>query len=225
LLLFAGKRVASFFNAQRKQGDSEVVSDGSASSLATPFSTPEKAMPVQKLNQSIRDEIFRRARDAVLQENGTLSGQCLEFAWHGYQLIKTYPGAPRTIIQAGSAQWPRLAPELDDGMCDTHFAYMWSAENLASQLFLTQEGKVALSLPEMHVWLASPDTGELIDFTTGWWPDACLSLLGEPWLAAKPPEYLWDFGTRLPEGVRYVACPKAIALVLALLKQQERPYP
>ena len=50
-------------------------------------------------------------------------------------------------------------------------------------------GQIAASLPEMHVWLGCPETGEVIDFTTGFWPAACKVLLGQDWLAAEPPAF------------------------------------
>ena len=90
-------------------------------------------MPVQKLNKAIRDELFRRTREAVSAEQPHLAGNCLEFAWHGYQVSKTFAGAPRTIIQAGSASWPRLA--IDDGISPTHFSYEWDANDPNTRLF------------------------------------------------------------------------------------------
>ncbi len=190
-------------------------------------------MPVQKLNRTIRDDIFRRTLAAVSAEQPHLTGNCLEFAWHGYQIIKSFPGAPRTIIQAGSAQWPRVPPELDDGVSPTHFAYEWNPEHPVTRLFLTgftplvqrADGHTAASLPEMHVWLGCPDSEEIIDFTTGLWPAACQATLGEDWLAEHPPEYLWTFGSRLPKDVRYIASREAIEVVIEVLRQQGREYP
>lgn len=188
-------------------------------------------MPVQKLNRSERDDIFRRTREAVSAEQTHLTGNCLEFAWHGYRIIKAWPGAPRTIIQAGSASWPRLS--VDDGVSPTHFSYEWSPQAVGTRLFAAglipvvprADGHLQASLPEMHVWLASPESGEIIDFTTGLWPQACLDTIGEPWLAPPPPEYLWTFGSRLAAGVRYVPDRSAIDLLIAILRVQGRDYP
>lgn len=193
-------------------------------------------MPVQRLNMHARDDIYRRTLAAVRAEIGdpaTLAGCCLEFAWQGYRIIKEWPGAPRTIIQAGSAQWPRVSPELDDGVSPTHFAYEWDSDSEIASLVRSgvfpvverADGHVAVSLPELHVWLGCPDTGEIIDFTTGLWPLACRATLGQEWLAPMPPEYLWTFGARLPEGVRYVASREAIECVIAILRRQSRQYP
>lgn len=196
-------------------------------------------MPVQVLNKSIRDQIYRLTLAAVQREIGDpddptlLIGRCLDFAWEGYRIIKAWPGAPRTVIQAGSAQWPRVPAELDDGECPTHFAYEWDPGSDVARLVVAgiapvvwrADGHAAPSLPEMHVWLGCPDTGEIIDFTTGLWPLACKATLGLDWLALPPPEYVWTFGNRLPEGVRYVASREAIDCVIAILYQQGRDYP
>lgn len=192
-------------------------------------------MPVQVLNRATRDEIHRRTLAAARAEAGDapLIGRCLDLAWHGYRILKAWPGAPRTIIQAGSAQWPRVPPHLDDGVSPTHFAYEWDPDSQFAQLLrlgvfpLVQaaDGHVAASLPEIHVWLACPDTQEIIDFTSGVWPAACEATLGLPWLADLPPDYLWTFGTKLPPNVNYRASRDAIDAVIAVLAAQDRPYP
>ena len=50
-------------------------------------------------------------------------------------------------------------------------------------------------------------------------------MIGMGWLAERPPEYLWTFGTRLPHGVRYMPDRDAIDLVIAVLRLQDREYP
>jgi hypothetical protein len=115
----------------------------------------------------------------------------------------------------------------------THFAYEWDPESEIARLFRSgivpvvrhAGGHVGTSLPEMHVWLGCPDTGEIIDFTTGLWPAACAATLGQEWLAPPPPEYVWTFGARLPEGVRYAPDRDAIDTVISLLRRRGRQYP
>lgn len=128
-------------------------------------------MPVQVLNKAVRDEIYARtlaavraeiAPDAAPDDNTLLIGQCLEFAYHSYRTIRDWPGAPRTLIQAGSAQWPRVQPHLDDGVSPTHFAYEWDPQSAFARLVRSgtipvarrADGHLALCLPEIHVWLA-----------------------------------------------------------------------
>jgi hypothetical protein len=193
-------------------------------------------MPVQVLNRVIRDEIYQRTLAAVRREVGEatlLTGHCLEFAWAGYQVIKGTPGAPRTVIQAGSAQWPRIPPEMDDGASPTHFAYEWHPHSGVTTLLRSgvipvgrrADGQVAASLPEMHVWLGCPDTGEIIDFSTGLWPAACAATLGLDWPGPLPPDYFWDFGARRPAGVNYLPDRDAIETVIMVLRMQGRQYP
>jgi hypothetical protein len=127
-------------------------------------------MPVQKLNRATRDEIYKQTRAAVSAEQPHLSGNCLEFAWHGYHIIRAYTGAPRTIIQAGSASWPRLA--VDDGVSPTHVSYEWNPAAEPTCMFRSgliplvprADGHLSASLPEMHVWLACPESEEIIDY-------------------------------------------------------------
>lgn len=198
-------------------------------------------MPVQRLNRDARDEVFRRTLAAVRSNLGLaddcdpalLAGRCLDFAWEGYKIIKTWPGAPRTIIQAGSAQWPRVPPEMDDGTSPTHFAYLWDPLSAPARLawagvhaaVALGDESVVVSLPEVHVWLGCPNTGELIDFASGLMPLACAHLLGLPWPGPLPPAYFWDFGTRRPAGVNYLPAREAIDLVVTVLRRQGRAYP
>src|SRR4051794_2758602 len=76
-----------------------------------PLTVPETSlMSVQRLNRSLRDQIYHRVLTAAQEEIGSydprdLLRQCLTFAWHGYRILSTTPGVPRTILQAGSAQW------------------------------------------------------------------------------------------------------------------------
>lgn len=201
-------------------------------------------MPMQRLNSDERNRIFQKTKQLVLAEISrhgrdtsdprVLLGQCLEWAWQGYNVIKAWPGAPRTIIQAGSAQWPRVPAHLDDGVSPTHFAYEFNEDDPMVALALQGlvpvmrrpgDGHVAFALPEIHVWLGVPESGEIIDFTTGLWADTCEATIGLPWLAAKPPEFFWCIGSRRPSGVNYGPSRMAIEVVATLLNHQGRDYP
>lgn len=50
-------------------------------------------------------------------------------------------------------------------------------------------------------------------------------MIGEEWLAERPPEYLWTFGSRLTQSVRYTPDRDALDLVIAVLRLQDREYP
>lgn len=189
-------------------------------------------MSVSSISPQDRDEIFRITRDKVLAQHGTLVGRCLSFAWHGYQTIRSRQNAPRVAIQAGSASWPRIPKELDDGKVNTHLTYRFELDSFSTARFLfallgiTNEQHLEngdIPLPEIHVWLGLPDTHEIIDFTTGTWPQACQEILGEAWLAPQPPEYFW--GSSLPNDVRYNPDWRATVMMIELLVSQGRAYP
>lgn len=195
------------------------------------------------LDRQQKDEIYRRTKAAVERSVRTagrdpadpaaMLGMCLEWAWEGYRTIKAWPDAPRTIIQAGSAQWPRIPEPMDDGVSPTHFAYEFQEDSHLVRLTLAgvvpvvqrHDGHVAASLPELHVWLGCPETQEIIDFTTGCWPATCKATTGLEWFAKPPPEYLWCRGDMRPDGANYRPSRKAIELVSLILQRQERRYP
>ena len=86
-------------------------------------------------------------------------GQCLHIAHAAVSVLHKFD--QYAVIQAGSLQWPRLRPEDDDGVVNTHFAYMWGG--------LTPESVVSMAagnLPEIHVWAGLPDEQIIVDFST-----------------------------------------------------------
>jgi len=116
----------------------------------------------------------------------------------------------RVLLQAGSAQWPRVTPAQDDGVCMTHFGYVWSPGEPPSVDALR-----AGTLPEMHVWLAEPQTQTLIDFSAGDFPAQAKALCGYDWPGRKPPRVFC--GKRPPCGVVYEPHIQAIKFALALV--------
>ena len=110
-------------------------------------------------------------------------GQCLHIAHAAVSVLHKFD--QYAVIQAGSLQWPRLRPEDDDGVVDTHFAYMWGG--------LTPESVVSMAagnLPEIHVWAGLPDEQIIVDFSTRYLTIAAASL-GMAWTAPQPPKHLW----------------------------------
>lgn len=92
----------------------------------------------------------------------------------------------RTMLQAGTAQWPYLRRDEDDGVKPTHFSYFW--EGLSSPV--NRERLRQNLLPEIHCWIAHRDPDTVIDPTTGTWPTRAL-IGGYQWTAPLPPDYLW----------------------------------
>ena len=103
-----------------------------------------------------------------------------------------------TMIQAGTAQWPLLREEDDDGVAPNAFAYEW--QGLGDRL--TRDRVAAGLLPELHCWLAHRDPSTIIDTTTGTWP-ARAGLAGLDWTAAAPPDFLWGETEALFAEARY----------------------
>src|SRR3989337_2001670 len=84
---------------------------------------------------------------------------CLYYAHHTASVL--WKHGKRTVIQAGSLQWPRVKKEQDAGVMNPHFAYMWSPNDQASQISAFMG-----NLPEMHVWVGIVESQEIVDFST-----------------------------------------------------------
>ena len=136
-------------------------------------------------------------------------GLCLYYAHHTARILCQH--GYKAVIQAGSLQWPRLKD--DDGVSATHFSYMWSPNDLASQVSARMGG-----LPEMHVWAGIVDQQQLVDFSTRHLVKAA-EVLDLYWTAAAPPQYLWCPASQLPEGVVYRPDRDATILACRILKK------
>jgi hypothetical protein len=98
----------------------------------------------------------------------------------------------RLVLQAGSAFWPRVSPEQDDGVSSTHFGYQWERGSRETMQILGRIQKGDLSiLPEMHVWAADPKEMEIVDPTSGQFPAQARRLQGLDWKGPVPPEQFW----------------------------------
>ncbi len=102
----------------------------------------------------------------------------------------------RTILQAGTMQWPCVAE--DDGVSPTHFSYVWEPDSEVTRAMLRLN-----HMPEMHVWAAVPSRNEIIDLTTRYLVEQAKHRAGLEWSAAPPPDFLWCRADALPAGVRY----------------------
>jgi hypothetical protein len=56
-------------------------------------------------------------------------------------------------------------------------------------------------MPEMHVWVGIPSTGEVVDLTTCYLVKQAHMRAGINWTADLPPDYLWS--NQPPMGVVY----------------------
>lgn len=114
----------------------------------------------------------------------------------------------RLVFQAGDALWRRLSEAKDDGVSPTHFGYQWDPTSPLSQQALL-EGR----MPELHVWLGDPERQEVIDPTSGFFPEQSKRLIGLGWQNKRPPRYLWVHVSEIPDDAFYK--PNAQATILA----------
>ena len=164
-----------------------------------------------------RDAIYEEVDVAITGIYGPdfkTSGQCcLYWMMAGIAAIRRHTGL-LAIPQAGSVSWPIVTPELDDGVCATHFSMMWNTpKEDAVGIGMAEVSESAVALPEMHCWIAIPETGEIVDFSTLYLPRIA-EKCGFKWRAQLPPRYLWTKARRLPERVFYE--PNAAATRLAI---------
>jgi len=155
-----------------------------------------------------RQQLHEKVRKRVVGRIGERSADslCLYWAHYGLQVLKE--AGIEVCLQAGSAYWPRVDnPRETPEHVMTHFGYKWEPDSNLSRL------SVRLGhLPEMHIWLGIVETQELVDFSTGTWPQACRDRIGE-WETQDPPPYYWGPPGNLPEDVVYE--PHAKATILA----------
>lgn len=156
-----------------------------------------------------REAVFKAVEDRFLSDPDLKevapSGACFYFAAFTVEEIRKT--GTRAVLQAGSAGWPRIRPDQDDGVCPTHFSYMWTP-NEAPSIRAMMQGL----LPEVHVWAAIPDTGEIVDLTSGKFPEQARKLIGYDWPGDLPPKFLWS--KKLPKGAFYTPEMGAMKLVL-----------
>lgn len=128
-------------------------------------------------------------------KNFRKAGTCMYWALTGGLIFQRH--GIRSLLQAGTMLWPAFE---EDGVNSTHFGYEWSPEDPASQ------AAFALGMfPEIHIWLALPDTQEIVDFSVKHLPKACKldPTMSRVWTKPFPPEYLWATKDEMPDGVIY----------------------
>lgn len=120
----------------------------------------------------------------------------------------------RFLIQGGSAFWPCVSSELDDGEGPNRFGYEWS-DDAAAMVMVDVN---TLRLPEMHCWAVDPERSEIIDLASRFWP-AQAARLGIKWRAPHPPRAFWTSFNGLPMGVDYRATRGGTLLAIQLVAQ------
>jgi len=152
-----------------------------------------------------KDKIVAAAREIYAQRYGEIDAEkgCLYWA-SAFDRAASGLGL-QSLIQAGSVQFQFRD---DDGISVTHFSYMFDTGAAMT--------RIAQGLPpEIHVWNALRDTGEIIDLTTGFQAAQARRLIGETWDAKYAlPDYYWG----KPSDDRMIYTPHATATLYALQK-------
>ena len=165
----------------------------------------------------LRKRIVREARQLVTR-HFDVEGQtntCLYLAAAACMVAQKH--GLRLILQAGSARWPRVTDQTDDGVEPNVFEYVWESDHPASRA-----ARAAGLMPEMHVWAADPAANEVVDLTTGFWPAQCREILGVDWKAPNPPPYFWGPVDRLPTLACYEPNLEATMLADAFVRRELR---
>ncbi len=129
-------------------------------------------------------------------ESAAKLGRCFWWSYFGMHILRT--AGIDVVPQAGTAYWPRLPKEQLGEDENSVFGFQWDPHSLRSRIAVATG-----ALPECHVWLGVVSTQELIDLSTGDWPDICRTLLGWDWPGERPPSFLWGQANNLPENVYY----------------------
>lgn len=165
--------------------------------------------------KDIFQEVYRRVRADTSWAGVIHPGLCISFALHTVMVIREE--GERAILQAGSAGWPRILPEQDDGKASTHFSYMWTPDEAPSKLAVVN-GR----LPEMHAWAAIPSKKEIVDMTTRFWPEQARLLAKLDWPGTVPPDLFWGTANDL-RSVKafYWADPAAIVHAIKVIRKMQ----
>lgn len=162
------------------------------------------------LTQAEKDRIVGevRARMRTWYSGPNLEAACLY--WAGMVCHVLHARGVRAILQAGTHMWPCMGE--DDGVSATHFSYVWEPDHPLSVNALAAGG-----MPEMHVWVGVPATGEIIDVTTCYLVKQARVRAGINWTAPAPPDYLWS--SKPPTGVVYRPNREATMLAMRFLAE------
>ncbi len=154
----------------------------------------------------VHDIMGRWYADQPADERGPIGAYCLWWAYFTCLVLRRH--GIRAQLQAGSAYWPRITREQDDGVSPDRFGYEY------------MPGRQAFgdTLPEIHVWAAVMETQTFIDVTTPFWPEQASITCQMDWPGIRPPDYLWCQSQKFPDRVIYHANMEAIHLCYKFIK-------
>lgn len=168
------------------------------------------------LTDAEKEEVYEAVVELTKEVPGMAesTGGCVYYAMFTVEVLRKR--GIFAVPQAGSAGWPRIRPEEDDGVMATHFSYMWTPNEPRSIAAL-----MSGNLPEMHAWAVIPavplDQTEVVDMAAGLFPVQAKTLCGYEWPGPKPPKYLWARAKEKPPGVLYNADPEACRFLIEII--------
>ncbi len=153
-----------------------------------------------RASSQFKEKFYQRVQQQVLRRCDLVTPHACLY-WTFFTLKELWQLGVRGSIQSGSAYWPRVNRATYDAHPEeqsTHFGYEWSPRSVASHV------SVALgNLPEVHIWVGLVESQEILDLSTGYWPQACQKLIGKDWPGPRPPKFYWGRACEVPEMVVY----------------------
>jgi hypothetical protein len=150
--------------------------------------TKKKKVGVKKQDQ-IRQKIINRAVEIYNKNFGNKmgsdpAGTCAYWAVAGVVAAREF--GRNWLIQAGDASWKFIPDRLDDGRSPNYFGYVFSPHTPQSIMSMRMG-----NLPEVHVWMADSERGEIIDFSTYEFPGQAKRIQNYDWKHKIPPQRYW----------------------------------
>lgn len=167
-----------------------------------------------ELTATEKDLIYWHVKQRMTQwygdERGKTGMSCLH--WMHCGLLELCNADIRCWPMAGSASFEFQPVQPDDGKM-SHFSFMWNGDPNAESRMQVAPTAGAIPLPEMHCWIYLPDSGEVVDFSTGYIPTLAKAM-GFEWKVTPPPPYIWA----RPESIspRAIYTPEVDAIKLAV---------
>jgi hypothetical protein len=144
-----------------------------------------------------------------------MAGCCLHGAF--FTLRELFSAGIEACLQAGTMCWPLGIP--DDGESITHYSYVWSPDQPASQFSMSLD-----QLPEMHTWVGIVETQEVIDIQTGLLSTSFHDRLGHEWPGPQPPDFFWGTIHEAPDNTSYEPIQAATLLAFNCIHSHILPH-
>lgn len=157
------------------------------------------------------ERIAKRAQQRVTEAVGSeqACSACLLHA-AAFLVEAEEAGAEGWIIQGGTAFWPRLPTTADPDDEQALFGYEW---DYIQAVRASMEGR----MPEVHFWVAHPDSQTICDPSSWSFPQQARTLAGLGWDTDEPPSAFIAGIENLPPRVAYIASVAATSLALQLV--------